>query len=126
MGRFWVSLTALGLCFGLAVGNGRVLDRLTGEMTDLLVQAQVLAEQEAWDRATALTEEAMELWQASEDYLYVVLRHAETDAVARQFRQVRELLQWGEEAEYTSANASLVEDIRRLSEMDAFTLKNLL
>lgn len=126
MGRFWVSLTTLGLCFFLALGNGWALHRLTGEMTDLLVKAQALAEEERWEQAAALTEDAMALWQQSEGYLYVVLRHTEADAVVQQFREVRELLQWGEEAEYTSANARLVEDIELLAEMETFSLKNLL
>ena len=43
-----------------------------------------------------------------------------------QLVEVEELLEWQEEAEYTSANARLMEDIRLLSEMEKLNLQNLL
>lgn len=126
MKRFWISVTILCVTFVLALSNGFVLLRLTEQMTNRLEQAQLLAEQEQWEQASALTEDALGIWTRSEGYLYVVLRHSEADAVAQEFSEVLELLHWGEEAEYTSANARLVEDIRLLAEMEAFSLKNLL
>lgn len=126
MKRFWISVTILSVTFALSLGNGWLLQHWTEQMTALLEQAQSLAEEEQWEQADALTGDAMELWKQKEGYLYVVLRHTEADAVVQQFREVQELLQWGEEAEYTSANARLVEDIKLLAEMESFSLKNLL
>ena len=126
MKRFWISVAILCATFALALVNGWTLRQLTGGMTLRLEQAQHLAEQQQWEQADRLTQQAKDLWDRGETYLYIVLRHTEADAVAQQFREVLELLQWKEEAEYTSANAKLVEDIRLLAEMEAFTLKNLL
>ena len=55
-----------------------------------------------------------------------MLRHSETDEISSGFREVGQLLQWQEAAEYTSANARLMEEIQLLADMEQFNLKNLL
>lgn len=126
MKRFWICVTILAITFFAALGNGLCLNLLTEELTDRLELAQYHAQRQDWAAAKQLTEQALEQWEDAEDYLYIVLRHDETDAVAQQFQEVAQLLNWGEEAEYTSANARLIEDIELLAEMETFSLKNLL
>ena len=126
MKRLWISVAIMAGIFAGTLANNWYLGRLTGEMTDLLRTAQQYAESGDWETAKQHTAQAQQQWKDAEDYLYVVLRHNETDAVGASFREVSELLEWGEEAEYTSANAKLVEDIRLLAEMEEFSIKNLL
>lgn len=126
MKRLWISLAILALLFAAALGNSWYLGRLTGQLTGILSTAQQYGETEHWAQARRETEQAEQLWHRAEGYLYTVLRHDETDAVASGFREVKELLEWQEEAEYTSANARLIENIRLLSEMEKLNLQNLL
>ena len=126
MKRLWISVAILAGIFTAALANHWYLDRLTGTLTDGLRAAQTCAEAGDWAEAARLTGQVQQRWQDSEGYLYVVLRHDETDGVATGLKEVRQLLEWGEAAEYTSANAKLVENIRLLAEMEAFNLKNLL
>ena len=70
--------------------------------------------------------QALDRWEASANYLYIVVRHSDSDEVAAGFREVGQLLEWQEEAEYTSANARLIEELRLLADMEQFNLRNLL
>lgn len=126
MKRIWISLSILAVVFAAALANSWYLDNLTEQMAHTLEQAQALAEAENWEGGQKLTEKALEQWEKASDYLYIVVRHSDSDEVAAGFREVQQLLEWKEEAEYTSANARLIEEIRLLADMEQFTLRNLL
>lgn len=126
MKRIWISLSVLAVVFSLALVNSWYLDRLTGEMAHTLEQAQALAEEGDWAGGQQFTQDAVDRWERSSGYLYIVLRHSDSDQVAAGFREVEQLLEWQEEAEYTSANARLIEELRLLAEMEQFNLRNLL
>lgn len=125
MKRFWICAAILTAIFLAALGNGRYLDTLTEGMAQSLEQAQVRAEAGDWSAGQTLTGEAMARWERSSGYLHVVLRHSEADDISAGFQEVRQLLQWQEEAEYTSANARLIQEIRLLADMERFNLRNL-
>ena len=126
MRRLWLSLALLGLIFAATVGNSLYLRHLTETITGLLEEAQVQAQEEDWEAAAALTEEALEHWQDRELYLYTTLRHADTDEVYTSFQEVQEYLSCQEAGEYSAANARLTAQLRLLWEMEQLTLQNLL
>lgn len=126
MKRIWISLSMLAVVFGLALVNSWYLDRLTEEMAHTLEQAQALAEEGDWAGGRQLTQDALDRWESAADYLYIVVRHSDSDEVAAGFQEVGQLLEWQEEAEYTSANARLIEELRLLADMEQFSLRNLL
>lgn len=126
MKRIWISLSILAVVFAAALANSWYLDHLTEDMAHTLAEAQALAETEDWEGGQKLTAKALEQWEKASDYLYIVVRHSDSDEVAAGFREVGQLLEWKEEAEYTSANARLIEEIRLLADMEQFTLRNLL
>lgn len=126
MKQICISIGIMVFIFSAALINNWYLGRLTGEFTDTLSLAQQNAELGDWGTAAELTDQVQQQWHDAETYLYIVLRHDETDAVGAGLREVRQLLEWEEMAEYSAANASLVEDIRLLAEMETFSLKNLL
>lgn len=126
MKRIWISLTILAVVFALALVNGWYLDRLTEEMAHTLEQAQTLAEEGDWAGGRQLTQDALDQWESAANYLYIVVRHSDSDEVSAGFREVGQLLEWQEEAEYTSANARLIEELRLLADMEQFSLRNLL
>ena len=126
MKRIWISLTILAVVFALALVNGWYLDRLTEEMAHTLEQAQTLAEEGDWAGGRQLTQDALDQWESAANYLYIVVRHSDSDEVSAGFREVGQLLEWQEEAEYASANARLIEELRLLADMEQFSLRNLL
>ena len=126
MKRLWVSVVTLTLIFLFSLLNSWVLGRTTAKLCETLEQAQSLAEQGDWDSARAVTAQAEQDWDKYSNYLYIVLRHSESDEVIGGFREVQESLKWEETSDYTAANARLAEHISLLSKMERLSIKNLL
>ena len=126
MRRLWLSLALLVLIFAATVGNSLYLRHLTGTITDLLEEAQILAQQEDWEEADALTREALKHWQDRELYLYTTLRDADTDEVYTSFREVEGFLRTREPQEYPASNARLIARLELVASMEQFNLQNLL
>ena len=126
MKRLWISVVTLVSIFLLSLLNSWVLCRTTEDLCSTLEQAQVMAEGDDWASARMITAQAEQDWQTYSNYLYVVLRHSESDEVIGGFREVQELLKWEECPDYAAANARLMESISLLSKMERLSIKNLL
>ncbi len=84
------------------------------------------AEQDDWESAARLTQDAHDRWQEKELYLHIALRHDETDVVYTGLREVEEFIQRREDGEYSAANARLIANLELLSEAEQLTIKNIL
>lgn len=128
MKRLYLSL---GLVVLLAVLSGLHvwhLSRFTGQLSDLLTQAQQQAEQENWQEAARLTHRVKDLWTAHQGYLHTTLRHADIDAILISLDETLAFLEAEERqsAEYAAVNARLLTQIGLLLEAELPTLTNLL
>lgn len=126
MKRLWLSIGILIFLLAATMANTWAIERITGQLSDLLLQAEALADSGDWSQAESLTRQALERWNSSTDYLYTVLRHADTDAVNTGLQEVLELICCQEPGEYASSNARLLAQIHLLAEMERLNLKNLL
>lgn len=72
--------------------NIHYLTKLTDNVTNLIEEAEKYAFESNWELAEKKAEEASNLWENSETYTHVVLRHAEiesaTDAIYGLLQQV--------------------------------------
>lgn len=127
MRRFWISLSILAVLLCAALYNTHYLHNYTQELTTLLTQAEACVVEGDWDAASDKTEAALDRWKSRENYLHMVLRHADTDAILLDFQEVRQFIDHQEDGgEYSAANARLITRIGLLYEMEQFNLKNLL
>lgn len=126
MKRIWISLALLAVMLAGALGNSFYLTSLTDRWVGVLQQGQYAAMEGNIAAGTEALDQVTKQWKQREGYLYIVLRHDETDSIAVQLQQVRQLLIKEEWGEYAAANAALTEQIRLLAEMERFNLKNLL
>ena len=126
MKRVWIALGILLAIFVGTMAHGAYLSAFTGELTDLLTQAEESAEQDNWSQAKTLTDKAHEKWDGKDVYLHVLLRHSETDQVYSGFHEVEEFINCQEGGEYSAANARLMAEIELLSEAERLNLKNVL
>ena len=128
MKRFYVSLGLIALLAVLCGAHTLYLDRFTGQLTELLTQAQEQVERENWEGATRITRQAKEQWVAHDGYLHVTLRHADIDAILVSFDEALAFLQGNEHqpAEYAAVNARLLTQLALLLEEELPTLTNLL
>lgn len=128
MKRLYISVALIAL---LAAGSGLHVWHLTdftGQLTDLLTQAQEQAERGDWEQAASLTRQAREFWTDQEDYLHITLRHADTDAIQLSMDETLAFLEGGEKqpAEYAAVNARLLGQLALLAEAELPALTNLL
>ena len=126
MKRLWISIIVLVLIFSATLVSNRVLKGITEDMTVLLRQAEESYQEGEHRKALDLTQLARQKWEEASGYLYMVLRHAESDEVLVLFTQAQCYLEQNEPGgEYTACNAALITKIELLYEMEAFTLENL-
>lgn len=128
MRRLYAALGLLALLAVLCGIHTVHLSRFTGQLTDLLTQAQELVERDDWEAAARLTREAKGRWTDHEGYLHTTLRHADIDAILISFDEALAYLTGDERqpAEYAAANARLITQIQLLIEAELPTLTNLL
>ena len=127
MRRLWISVALILALAGLAGGHVLYLDRLTGELTSLLDQAQQQVAADDWGQAEDLTRQALALWQDHDAYLHTTMRHDDIDTVLVAFQEVLAFLEGQERqpAEYAAANRRLTTQLELLLEAELPTLSNL-
>lgn len=128
MKRLYISLALLALLAALSTAHILYLHSFTGELTELLTQAQEQVDQENWEQAEELTSHAQDRWVENEAYLHTTLHHADIDAILISFGETLAYLQGQEHqpAEYAAANAKLITQLKLLIEGELPTWKNLL
>ncbi len=128
MKRLYVSVGLIILMAALSGLHIWHLDNLTGQLTDLLTQAQDQAAQENWTEAARLTRQAKDRWMEHNSYLHITLRHTDTDAIQISMDEALAFLEGGEKqpAEYAAVNARLLTQLELLVEAELPTLTNLL
>lgn len=126
MKRLWIACGIMAVLFLATLGNAFYLERFTGQLSELLAQAEQKAEEQAWQNAAELTQQAYDSWEAHGVYLHITLRHADTDEVLSSFQEVLELTQCEEAGEYSAANAHLMTQLSLICEAERPSLKNIL
>lgn len=126
MKRGWLALGLLAAMVAVSLWNVAELEKLTGELTAALAQAETSAEEGDWRAAAEQTAKAKERWDCSGFYLHITLDHEVTDDIDLSFGEVAEFIECEEGGEYSAANARLMEGIRRMSQLQKPKLENLL
>lgn len=128
MRRLWAAAALILVLAGLSGIHVLYLGHFTGQLTDLLTQAQTQVAEERWEEAADLTQQAADRWAGNAFYLHATLRHDDIDAILASFQEVLAFLggQERQPSEYAAANARLITQLELLLEAELPTLKNLL
>lgn len=128
MRRLYISLGLILFLTALSGAHVWYLTRFTGQLTDLLSQAQEQVEREDWEQAAGLTRDAQEQWMSRNGYLHIALRHADTDAIQISFDETLAFLEADERqpAEYAASNLRLITQLELLTESELPIFTNLL
>jgi hypothetical protein len=104
------------------------LHHFTGSLSDLLTQAQQQVEQDDWQAAARLTQQAQAQWDSHSFYLHTTLRHEDIDAITVAFQETQAFLTGKERqpAEYAASNSKLLTLLSLLLEGEHPSLQNLL
>ena len=107
--------------------NSHSLTKLTLELSDMLSEAQLLAEPGRTDEALTLTEQAEKAFLEYSAYLHSTLNHQTIDEIRFSFSEVLEYLRKDDFGpRYTAANSALIIQLQLLADAEEFSLNNLL
>lgn len=127
MKRLWIAIGIIVIMSGGALVNVFCLDLMTRDLSATLSLAQTAAEDEDWQRAAQLTQQACDDFDRRSFYLHITLRHEDIDAIEISFQEALQFLTHQEQVgEYTATNARLITQLGLLSEAEQPTLKNIL
>ena len=126
MKRLYLALAILILIFSGALYHTHFLSRVTGDLSARLRAAEPRVEDDDWEEARHLTDQAAALWEEHSLYFHVFLRHNDTGEVETLFREVHSALRQEDQEEYALTNARLQARLNLLREGERFILKNVL
>ncbi len=117
-------LLAALLAFALWNG-GRITDN-TARWRAQLQQADALAQSEDWTGALSALSDSYADWSKRQTYLHVVSQHSAVDEAEAMYRRCQAFAATQELSEFRAELAALREQLRLLSEMERFNLRNIL
>ena len=118
------SLILLGL-LAATIGNGLYLTHSAGQVTALLEESKTAAEQEDWEKALTLSNEAEEKWMSADFYHHVVLHVESLEEISVGFQELQQFLKTQDDAETAAAAGRLIRRIQMTAEKEQLRLENI-
>lgn len=115
-------LALLALC----LWNSRVMTAQTNTLDNQLRQVETQAESARWPAAKAALADSYADWSAHQTYLHIVTAHATVDDAEAMYRRAAAYAEAEALAEFRVVLADLRHQLRLLSEMERFSIKNVL
>ena len=121
-----VPLAVLGVILAFALWNSRCVTAETDHWREQLRQADILAQAGEWERAAAALSDSYGDWAARQTYLHIVAEHDAIDGAESMYRRAMAFAATEELSEFRAELADLRDQLRLLSEMERFSVKNVL
>lgn len=121
-----IPLAVLGTILAFALWCGAVTESDTDRWRQQVRQAQTLAEAGNWAGTEAALAESYADWSARQTYLHIILEHDAVDDAEAMYRRCMAFAAARESSELRAETADLLDQLRLLSEMEQFDVKNIL
>ena len=125
MKHLWISVSILIVLFCALIGNNMYLSSLIEPLSQQLSQAAQLAQEEQWEQAHDLMEQAQAKWEEKGAYLHTLLQHKDIDEVVLLFQEADQYLECQKIGEYSAVNARLITQLDLIREMEELSLHNI-
>lgn len=116
----------LMLILAFALWNSSAITGHTQRWREQLVQAEQLAQVNAWESAESVLLESYEDWSGQQVFLHIVSEHDAVDDAEAMYRRAMAFAQEQEPSEFQAEIADLQDQLRLLAEMERFSIKNIL
>lgn len=122
-------VTALGIILAIALLNWWHTSHLSSFTNQLIGQLERLPSylnEEDWNGARTVLEQAEQDWERQAFYLHTTLHHSDIDEIHSSFREITSYLEIeDDEAECLAVNAKLINQLELLIEAEQPSLKNI-
>ena len=119
-------LAVLVVILAFALWNSAAITNHTQRWRDQLQQVEELAAAENWRSAADALAESYKDWSGSQVYLHIASEHDAVDDAEAMYRRAMAFAEEQEFSEFRGGLADLQDQLRRLAEMERFSLKNVL
>lgn len=119
-------LAILGAVLVFALWNGAAMRTDTVRWQGQLCRAEALVRQGNWPAAAEALERSYQDWSGRQTYLHIVTQHSAVHEAEEMYRRAMALAGAQEDSGFFSELAALRAQLRRLSEMELFSVKNVL
>ena len=119
-----IAVLLLATIFTAALFNIRHMNRLTGELQELIHAAEGYAEAENWRDAAAKAEDAVTRWVANDKYTHLVLRHEEIDRATNAFYELLKEIYEERPGGVKGAAQEVSESLKSISSLEEIRLGN--
>ena len=116
----------LMLILAFALWNSSTITGHTQRWREQLVQAEQLAQVNAWESAESVLLESYKDWSGQQVFLHIVSEHDAVDDAEAMYRRAMAFAQEQEPSEFQAEIADLQDQLRLLAEMERFSIKNIL
>jgi hypothetical protein len=94
------------------------LNKITDDLIELILQAEECAQNDDWENALSLTEQAYEDWKSKDDYTHIMLRHSEINNTSNFILELRKEILNREKGAVSGAAKSAISHIEEMAYME--------
>lgn len=116
----------LGGLLAFCLWNSAAMAAHTARWRTQLEEADRLAQAGSWEEAAAAIEESYADWDGRQTYLHVVTNHDAVDDAEAMYHRALAFARSREDSELRAELSDLRDRLRALSEMEEFSLRNIL
>ena len=121
-----IPAAALAAMLAFCLWNGAAMAAHTARWQRQLEEAGRLARSGDWEAAAAAIQEGYEDWTARQTWLHCVTGHDAVDSAEAMYHRCAAFAESREDSEFRAELAELREQLRRLSEREELSLRNVL
>jgi hypothetical protein len=121
-----VPAALLAAVLGFCLWNSAAMTAHTARWREQLEEAGRLAQSGDWKGTAAAIREGYADWTARQTYLHIVTNHDAVDGAEAMYHRALAFAESEEDSELQAELADLRDQLRLLSEMEEFSLRNLL
>ena len=121
-----VPAALLGVLLAFCLWNSAVVAAHAARWQAQLEAADRLARAGDWERTAAAIEESYADWSRRQTYLRIVTNHGAVDDAEAMYHRCLAFAEREEDSELRAELAGLRDQLRRLAEMEEFSLRNVL
>lgn len=126
MKTLYIPTAILALILGFSLWGGMYSDMRTDQWITLLDEAGALAQQENWDEANRVLDEAYRDWNSSQTFYHTTMKHEDLDEAEFFFTGAIAACREEDNEEFHILLAQLIKQLQLLAEAQKVSLQNIL
>lgn len=118
MNRIWAALAILVILFSVSIWGAYEVDRMTGEVSEMLVQVQDSIDNGEKERSKEIIKDAVETWHGYHHMMSFFIPHERLETVSQSLSTTKSFLETGTEDEARAECSRAMNQIHTLKDTE--------